>query len=226
MRTIGERVRHARKSKGLTQEALAKRIGIKQPTLSGLESGKNNETAFLPEIERETGFRALWLKNGRGPDRVDAEPEAVTGELLPAGTALIPQFDVRGSMGEGIDVPEHLDVVRHIAVSIPDLRRQANFTSPDNLSFITGYGNSMEPTFYDGDVLLVDQGVNEIKYDAVYALEKGKELFIKRIQRRPDGSYVMLSDNKLYEPQPVRRQDMHEFNVRGRVVLAWNAKKV
>lgn len=226
MRTIGERVRHARKSAGLTQEVLAKRIGIKQPTLSGLESGKNNETAFLPEIERETGYRALWMRSGKKPEKVDQPAERTEGELMPRDAALIPQFDVRGAMGEGVDVPEHLEVVRHIAVNIPDLRRLASFTSAENLSFITGYGNSMEPTFYDGDVLLIDQGVQDIKYDAVYALEKGKELFIKRIQRRPDGSYVMLSDNKLYEPQPVRRQDMHEFNVRGRVVLAWNAKKV
>lgn len=140
----------------------------------------------------------------------------------------IPLFDVRASMGFGAHQPDHIEVVRHIAVSLPDLRRQASFSAPTNLSFITGYGNSMEPTFSDGDVLLVDEGVEQVKYDAVYVLERNRELFIKRIQRRPDGGWLMISDNKLYEPQVITLADLEAgtFNVRGRVVLAWNARKL
>lgn len=225
--TIGSRVREARKAAKLSQQELASRIGIRQPTLSALESGENLDTKFLPDIEKETGYRALWLKFGKGPKLVGEEQKIGSMLRLKAGDELlIPLLDVAGSMGLGELVPDHIDVVRHIAVSVPDLRQQCTFTAPDRLAFITAYGNSMEPTYSDGDVLLVDQTVSDIKYDAVYVLEKAGELFIKRLQRRPDGSLLMISDNKLYEPQAISKADMLDFSVRGRVVLAWNARKL
>ncbi len=79
MGSVGDRVKHARKTKGLSQQQLCAAIGMKQPTLSALETNVSKDTVFLPEIERETGFRAQWLKTGRGPQRVtDVQANNVT----------------------------------------------------------------------------------------------------------------------------------------------------
>jgi len=84
----------------------------------------------------------------------------------------------------------------------------------------------MEGTFSDGDLLFIDRGVDTIKIDAVYVLCLGDELYIKGIQRRPDGSLLMLSDNHKYSPYEIKNGEADRFQVLGRVLLAWNAKRL
>jgi len=104
-------------------------------------------------------------------------------------------------------------------------RHAATFSTPDQLALITGFGDSMEPTFADGDTLLVDRGVSDIKLDAIYVLALNDELFVKRIQRGGDGSFTMISDNKNYLPRQVTRSEREHFRVLGRVVMAWNSRR-
>lgn len=141
-------------------------------------------------------------------------------------TIVIPVLDVAGSMGLGLTLPEHDEVVERMTVSWAWLRRNVSATSPSNLALITAYGDSMEGTFSDGDLLLVDRGICEIKIDAVYVLALNDELYIKRLQRRPDGSVLMISDNKKYEPYLIQNGERQKFQVLGRVLLAWNAQKM
>jgi phage repressor protein C with HTH and peptisase S24 domain len=75
-------------------------------------------------------------------------------------------------------------------------------------------------------VLLVDRGVSEVKLDAVYVLSLHDELYIKRLQRRPDGALLMISDNDKYPPYVIENKDRDAFRVEGRVLLAWNARKL
>jgi phage repressor protein C with HTH and peptisase S24 domain len=127
-------------------------------------------------------------------------------------------------MGGGLDLAD--DVVvdevqlnpRWIQSKLPQV------SDPRKLTFITGYGDSMEETFFHGDVLFVDRGVSEIKVDAVYVFELERELFIKRLQRLPGGAVKVISDNRKYESYVVdggkpSKKDMH---ILGRVVGAWN----
>jgi len=65
--TIGKRVRFAREESGLSQDELAKKIGMKQPSLSELENGaKGKRTRYLPAIAEATGFNVHWLDTGMG----------------------------------------------------------------------------------------------------------------------------------------------------------------
>jgi len=139
----------------------------------------------------------------------------------------IPRLDVGASMGRGLSRPDdYEDVIDNMRVSTGWLRRNVGSSSPDNLAVITGYGDSMEGTFSDGDLLLVDRGVTDIKIDAVYVLCLKDELYIKRLQRRPDGVLLMLSDNEKYKPYEIKNGDLEQFEVLGRVMLAWNAKRL
>ncbi|WP_410843820.1 helix-turn-helix domain-containing protein [Paraburkholderia sp.] len=76
--TLGERLKAARKHAKLTQEALAKRVGMSQPTLSDLENGNSLGTSFVVALARATGVQAAWLAEERGPmfDPDDAQPTA------------------------------------------------------------------------------------------------------------------------------------------------------
>lgn len=141
-------------------------------------------------------------------------------------TIVIPVLDVVGSMGAGAILPDHEAAVERMTVTGSWLRRNITVSNNNNLALITGYGDSMEGTFNDGDLLLVDRGVTDIKIDGVFVLALNDELYIKRLQRRPDGSVLMISDNKKYEPYLIQNGERDKFNVLGRVVLAWNAQKM
>lgn len=165
---------------------------------------------------------------------VSGSPEVVavsSGALVTPGAEVveIPQLDVVASMGSGITMPQHEDVVAVLQVHESGLRAQLGntpVTSFKNLRLITAYGDSMAPTFQGGDVLLVDTGVYEVRLDAIYVMSYRGELFIKRLQRRPDGVLRMLSDNKNYDPIDIHNGQRDEFQALGRVLMAWNARKL
>lgn len=85
----------------------------------------------------------------------------------------------------------------------------------------------MLPTFSEGDILLVDCGVERTDVDAVYVIERHNELFVKRVQRQyADGSIVIRSDNPNYGPEVVPADKVADVRVLGRVLWAWNGRKL
>lgn len=208
--------------------ALSRQFKVSGPTAHGWLNGKHMPEALrVRALAKQLEVNFDWLMFGRGVKR-DTAGALVLGEPQRSRAVEdgfeIPQLAVSGAMGAGTFVPDHVDVVRNISVSLTQLRRQVHFTSPENLSFITGYGPSMEPTFYDGDVLLVDRGVNEVLIDAVFVLTLNGKLYIKTLQRRPDGFVLMISDNKKYEPYVITEAD--SVVIQGRVLMAWNARRL
>ena len=149
-----------------------------------------------------------------------------TGVVSNQESFVVPVLDVSASMGRGFLQPENDAIITRMTVTAAWIRRNVNVSRPECLALISAYGDSMEGTFNDGDLLLVDRCVNDIKIDAVYVLALNDELYIKRLQRRPDGSVLMISDNKKYEPYLIQNGEREKFQVLGRVLLAWNARKL
>lgn len=71
--TLAARTRFARKNAGLTQEDLAKKLGVSQGTITHIESGRNKETIHIIALARLLGVRAEWLATGEG-DMFDGWP--------------------------------------------------------------------------------------------------------------------------------------------------------
>lgn len=139
----------------------------------------------------------------------------------------VPVFEVTASMGLGLAMPDHETVVDHLRLTREWVGRNLPSASGvGNLAVISAYGDSMSPTFNDGDILLVDRGVSTIKLDAVYVLAFHNELYIKRIQRRPDGSIAIISDNRVYDPIIVGNDAKDSIQVLGRVLWSWNGRKL
>lgn len=154
-----------------------------------------------------------------------SQPFTTLATGRPVGAVVLAATDVRASMGVGADQPTHDEVVSQMVVDETWLRRNCTFTAAENLALITGVGDSMRPTFEDGDALLVDRGVKEIKVDAVYCVALNDELYVKRMQRRPDGSVLMISDNAAYEAYQVHPKK-DRISILGRVVMTWNARRL
>jgi transcriptional regulator with XRE-family HTH domain len=62
---FAERMQIARKRIGLTQSEVAERLGLTQPTVSGLEID-GERSAYLPAFARLYGVDVYWLYSGEG----------------------------------------------------------------------------------------------------------------------------------------------------------------
>lgn len=168
--------------------------------------------ALARRVEQTCGKPENWL---------DTPAEA---QIVERSGCALPVMSSAGSMGTGIQA-DHDTVVGSIRVSEEWLRRELpSSTGWNNLRVITGYGDSMETTYRDGDILVVDTGVRDVRVDAVYVFRRHDELFIKRLQRRLDGSLLVISDNRKYEPQIVGERE--GIQVVGRVLYAWTGHRL
>jgi len=137
---------------------------------------------------------------------------------------LIPQYDVRAAMGHGQVPADYNEAIRNLIVREDVLREKGvTYTSAAALAMITGWGQSMEGTINDKDPVIVDRGVNEFIGDGVYVLTWHGLLYIKRLQQVDEDHLRMISDNKHYENQTARIDDV---TIHAKVLLVWNAKKV
>lgn len=66
MTTLGERLRIARETRGLTQKELAKqvKVPITPTTISHIESGRNENSRYIVWIAAALNVRSEWLCTG------------------------------------------------------------------------------------------------------------------------------------------------------------------
>jgi SOS-response transcriptional repressor LexA len=76
-------------------------------------------------------------------------------------------------------------------------------------------GESMEPTLKNGSIVFVDRTNQEITKDGIFIVSTPGGLFIKRLNRKVDGSIELISDNRLYSPEVLAPS---EVQVVGKVI--------
>lgn len=181
----------------------------------------------LPKEARERLIVAAQEESERAPTKRSGN--VLTGNFHQAakiveGDILIPQYDVRASMGHGQLPAEYAEFVRNVVVSGVQLEKLGlEFSSPANLSIITGWGQSMEGTINDKDPVIVDRGVNEFAGDGVYVLTWNDMLYIKRLQMVDAENIELISDNPKHPPRTVPASDVV---IHARVLYVWNGKKL
>jgi phage repressor protein C with HTH and peptisase S24 domain len=136
---------------------------------------------------------------------------------------VIRQYDIRAAMGHGQVPPDYTEVVRNLVVREEILREKGvTYTSKTSLAMISGWGQSMEGTINDKDLVIVDKGVQDFIGDGIYVLTWHQELYIKRVMRLDEENYRLISDNQHYENQTARIDDV---TIHAKVLLVWNARK-
>lgn len=182
------------------------------------------------------GVSASWIANGQGDRWVSAAPTGVEVRELQQPLTPAPQPDQpvvhvpllanAGSMGPGTDVMHDDILVGQIALSEQWVSRRLQPTNLTALRFIHAYGDSMSPTFEDGDILLVDTGIKDPRIiDGVYVMAANDRVYIKRVRQRMDGVVEISSDNATVKTVDVLNGD-HRIDILGRVVWCWNGRKL
>lgn len=231
--SLHDRIKEARKNRGLTQEQLGNLIGVAKTTITGYEKTREPSAAKLGEIadvlgvdvnflyqdevkefhknratieELEKLVKPYRLLDSHGRELVDmvlnkeAERmkeletyQATVIDIQPRlgnNTRLI-EYHQSASAGTGVFILGNEGVDQ---IPIPD--------TPENRKVdyaIKVSGNSMEPDYYDGDIVLVSQKV-ELNHGDVGIFIINNNAYIKEygetelISRNPEADNITISE--------------------------------
>jgi hypothetical protein len=79
-------------------------------------------------------------------------------------------------------------------------------------------GESMEPSLNDGDIIFVDISKNSYCKDGIYAIHTQDGLLVKRVQKRADNQYDIISDNQIFSNQTINKD---ELTIYGKVISSF-----
>lgn len=190
---------------------LARSVGVSDNAIYKWVSGRGQPSMVsLVNLARAAGVSVEWLATG-----IDAtvkhppNPRPKDGQV--AAAARTEQETLRTSSRPPV---QSRQTVEHLSFSPEWLRRVFNI-DPKSAALIEAVGDSMSPTIDEGDLVLVDLREDRFRHDGLYALRCGGDFCIKRIQRQPDGTFVLRSDNPAYQPFVIKPEDIVIF---GRVI--------
>jgi phage repressor protein C with HTH and peptisase S24 domain len=180
----------------LTQEELARKVGVSKSNLSLIESGKLNI-----KIEKAEKLAvALNCKTTDLTGTTQFNPE-ITSRMIP-----IKYYDINASVGNGYFVNnENFEVIQIDEIQLKKIGIISDFES---ISIINAKGDSMSPTIKDGDLLFVNTNKKEIYNKKIYVINEDNLLKVKRIIKESplDNKITIKSDNEIdgeYPPYPI-----------------------
>ncbi|MGT3344648.1 LexA family transcriptional regulator [Yersinia enterocolitica] len=214
MNTFADRLNKALLEEGLSQEQLAKAVGLTQPAIQKLTSGKAKSSRKILEISEALRVKPEWLGRGEGPMREDGvkphhpdstippEREWGTVDAWDSKTPLhddeveVPFLrDIEFACGDGL-VPEEDYNGFKIRFSKATLRRVGANTDGSGVICFPAAGNSMEPVIPDGATVAVDTQNKKIVDGELYAINQDGLKRIKQLYRRPGGKVTIRSFNR------------------------------
>ncbi|RWU12486.1 helix-turn-helix domain-containing protein [Xanthomonas phaseoli pv. manihotis] len=190
-KTIGDRIREARKARGMTRPELAKESGIKYPTLAGIENNDQVGTTQLPAIADALQVNTRWLQTGLGPRDAAAAPEPDDKDWAD----VIGYSQAAGLGAAGAEATEYAET-HSLKFKKTSLRRRGILGRP--LAVYYGKGDSMEPAITDGDAILFDTSDTRVIDGVMYLIQvhgaANPEYYVKRAEVL-DGTVYFRSDN-------------------------------
>lgn len=215
---LADRINAALQYAGLTSADLARFVDVTPASVSLWRRGKtqhiNAEHAY--QIARACKVSHLWLLRGDGAMlEVGSRDDAVCVALL-ANSA---------SMGSGTPAENDDVLAASTYLSVGFLRRVARHAQPERLRLMPAQGDSMEPTLFAGDILLVDIGQCTPDVDGVYVLRVAGRLYCKRVTRRMDGSLEISSDNQVQRSVEIL-DGTTPVDCVARVLYAWRGRSL
>lgn len=186
-------IRQYRKMRGFTMKELGKAVGLAESTISQYETGKrepDNET--LLRLSEILGVTVECLLGRATPKKERPREKGV-------------QIPVLGLVQAGIPVEAIEDIIDY--EEIPEsMARSGEYFA------LQIRGDSMEPKFSEGDVVIVRKQPDVNSGDIAVVLVNGDEATIKKIKKRPEG-VMLIPNNPAFEPMFYSNQDIQDLPV-------------
>lgn len=202
---------------GMSESAFAQKCKMPLSSIRKYFSGSLPGIDKAVQIALENGVSINWLATGKDDagcikDEINSynSPKEFLDEF-----ALIPGYRVQVSAGHGTLTQGEMEPCRHLAFRRKWLQWRG-FAEKD-LAIVWAKGDSMEPTIANNDTLVVHLGRTHPVDGHIYVVRNDDQLWVKRLQVLPS-AWLLLSDNKHYEPIKVPKDEQHNFEVIGKVV--------
>ncbi len=227
MSSLGERLKQARENKQLSQQEVAERAGMSQPTYYKIESGKTKRTTYLNDLARVLGVNPEWLATGQGSmqtnqqivdDLIASMPNGITHDQIEPwrNQTWVEVYDLKFCCGDGSGYAEFEPLKKTLPFDNSFFKYRN--IKPEFFKLIYGKGDSMSPYINDGDAVGLDISDKIPKDGEVYALFLDGDTMIKRIFREAGGILTLSSDNKAYRDKVVDDSNGDSLIIIGRVV--------
>lgn len=206
--TFAERLKEARKSAKLSQDALAKKIGRTKSTISRWESGERNPKMFeMVELENALGISAETLMYGTSEIKTTtlSEINRVSSKLSEHRQEKVLDF----AQAELTDQNKE-NTIKLFPYNVQEkLSAGTGYDYDGNGSYDVAYsdkeidydfaswvfGDSMLPDYPNGDVALIK--VCPFDYDGdVYAVDWDGQSYIKKVYKEEDGLRLVSTNEK------------------------------
>lgn len=221
MSEIKDRLREARRNKGLSQAGLSKLLGVSQAAIAAIESGRNKRPTNLASIAKALDVSPYWLETGKEDMevRANATPLGKIEEWdndtpLSEDDCEAPLYkDIKLSAGNGFadDIEDYNGY--KLRFSRKTLRKHG--INPADVVCVTADGDSMEPVFPSGATLGIDTADKTIRDGQIYAINHGGLLRTKILHKLPDNKVRIRSYNQ--SEYPDEEASLDDLSVIGRV---------
>ncbi|MCU8068186.1 XRE family transcriptional regulator [Shewanella sp. SM32] len=224
---FGERVREVVGSN--SARSFARTLNISDNILRKYMDGISDPSRTnLIAIAEAGGVTVEWLATGKGPKYPNGIIESGHQQIMEGRCgaykanndflsefALIPGYNVQVSAGWGCEGSDELEPTRYLAFRRRWLKWRG--FSENDLTLVWAKGDSMDTTISDNDTLLVHMKRNQPTDGNIFVIRNHNQLWVKRVQVMPN-SWLLLSDNKVYQSIEVPMDEQHNFQVIGQVV--------
>lgn len=192
----------------------------------------------LDILVEKTGIPEEWWLRGEGyhPEEINQYPSVapaltrVVARDSIAATQMslndfanMPKYAIKSIRNNHAASVESEQVVDYLAFRKDWLQYSMNIYD-QALALIRIKGDSMAPTLRNDDLILTDLSQSRIDDDSIYVLSIKNELVVKRIQRKLNGSFVIMTDNDAYKPEEMNEEDAMSLPVIGKVV--WFGRRI
>ncbi|WP_314069983.1 XRE family transcriptional regulator [Campylobacter showae] len=217
MKTFAQKIDELLKEKGINTIQLADILGVSQSLVSQWQLGQKQAKRSLSQLAKFSGYPIEYFLNNEieTPSQII---NSIKDDKNDEATIYVPFFkDGVVSAGFGAENGD-LGDPDMLPFKPEDLRIMFNVSPKARIGIIPCFGNSMEPTIMESDLVVFCHDGQEAIEGAIYVCRYDNELLVKRFKKRP--YLALISDNKDYEPIEIA-EDLN-IEILGRVVGSYS----
>lgn len=204
MDTIANRIKIALDMRKMKQTDLVNSTGIGKSSISTYISGEYEpKQKNIYKIAKALDVNEAWLMGYDVPMQRDVNKNKIKGVRIP----------VLGYVRAGVPINTIEEVIDYEEIH-PDLAASGDYFA------LQVKGDSMEPKFSEGDVVIVREQPDVESGEIAIVLINGDEGTVKKLVKYDNGSIALVASNPAYTPMMFTPQQIEELPVRvvGKVV--------
>lgn len=231
--TLAERLKLAMREAGMTQAALAERVGVSQAAIQKLTSGKAQSSTKLIRIADALRVSPAWLSEESGPMCVNPNGEHHPASIMPPESTWLsidPWDKNRHSEEDEVGVPFLKDIEfacgdgticdendNGFTLRFSKATLQRSGVNPDGSGVLCfpAHGNSMEPVLPQGTTVAVNCFDKKIVDGKLYAISQEGWKRLKILYRTGPEKIAIRSFNSAEYPD--EEANMNDVEIIGRV---------